>query len=51
MLPLIGGSSVVRESIVAPAEVADAAHRLVEEIGLDGYSRWSSAATARDGPS
>jgi cation diffusion facilitator CzcD-associated flavoprotein CzcO len=36
--PPLGGSSVLRESIPLPADVASAAERLVRELGLEGYS-------------
>lgn len=36
--PPLGGSSVMRRSIVPPADALAAAERLVAEIGLDGYS-------------
>jgi predicted ATP-grasp superfamily ATP-dependent carboligase len=36
--PPLGGSSVMRESIPLPEDIAPAAERLVAEIGLDGYS-------------
>lgn len=36
--PPLGGSSVLRESIPLPEDVAPAAERLVMELGLDGYS-------------
>jgi predicted ATP-grasp superfamily ATP-dependent carboligase len=38
MYPPVGGSSVVRESIPLPADLADAAELLVEACDLDGYS-------------
>jgi predicted ATP-grasp superfamily ATP-dependent carboligase len=38
MNPPVGGSSVVRESIPLPADIADASERLVEAADLDGYS-------------
>ena len=38
MQPPLGGASVVRESIPLPADVTDAAERLVDACGLDGYS-------------
>jgi predicted ATP-grasp superfamily ATP-dependent carboligase len=38
MYPPLGGSSVVRESIAAPADLLDPAVALVTEIGLEGYS-------------
>jgi predicted ATP-grasp superfamily ATP-dependent carboligase len=38
MLPPLGGSSIVRESIPLPADLAEAAEALVREAGLDGYS-------------
>ncbi len=37
-LPPLGGSSVVRESIPLPEDIAPAAERLVAELALDGYS-------------
>jgi predicted ATP-grasp superfamily ATP-dependent carboligase len=36
--PPLGGSSVLRESIPLPEDIAPAAERLVAELGLDGYS-------------
>jgi predicted ATP-grasp superfamily ATP-dependent carboligase len=36
--PVLGGSSVVRESIPMPPDLAADAWRLVEAIGLDGYA-------------
>jgi predicted ATP-grasp superfamily ATP-dependent carboligase len=38
MDPPLGGSSVVRESIRLPPDLAEAARRLVAAIGLDGYT-------------
>jgi predicted ATP-grasp superfamily ATP-dependent carboligase len=38
MFPPLGGASVVRESIPLPADVTDAAERLVDACDLDGYS-------------
>jgi predicted ATP-grasp superfamily ATP-dependent carboligase len=38
MIPVLGGVSVVRESIALPEDVGCAAHRLVDAIDLDGYS-------------
>lgn len=38
MMPPLGGSSVVRESIASPPDVADAAERLIRAVGLEGYS-------------
>ena len=38
MVPILGGNSVARESIALPADAADAARRLVAEIGLEGYA-------------
>jgi predicted ATP-grasp superfamily ATP-dependent carboligase len=38
MTPALGGSSVLRESVAPPADIADAAERLVREIDLEGYS-------------
>ena len=37
-LPALGGSSVLRESIVLPADAIVDARRLVAEIDLDGYA-------------
>ena len=37
MHPPLGGSSVTRESITLPPDVARAAEELVDAIGLDGY--------------
>jgi predicted ATP-grasp superfamily ATP-dependent carboligase len=38
MCPPLGGSSVVRESIPVPADLAGASEQLVEAADLDGYS-------------
>jgi predicted ATP-grasp superfamily ATP-dependent carboligase len=38
MYPALGGSSILRESIPVPPDIGEMAQRLVEEIGLDGYS-------------
>jgi predicted ATP-grasp superfamily ATP-dependent carboligase len=38
MHPPLGGASVARESIPLPADVTDAAERLVDACDLDGYS-------------
>jgi predicted ATP-grasp superfamily ATP-dependent carboligase len=38
MFPILGGSSIVRESIPLPRDVLEAAERLVISLGLDGYS-------------
>jgi predicted ATP-grasp superfamily ATP-dependent carboligase len=38
MTPPLGGSSVVRESIRSPDDVADAAERLIRAVDLEGYS-------------
>jgi predicted ATP-grasp superfamily ATP-dependent carboligase len=38
MDPPLGGASVVRESIAPPSDIVSGAQRLVEAIGLDGYS-------------
>jgi hypothetical protein len=38
MYPPLGGSSVLRESISLPSDIAQAAERLVRSIGLEGYS-------------
>jgi predicted ATP-grasp superfamily ATP-dependent carboligase len=38
MMPPLGGSSVVRESIPPPPDVADAAERLIRAVDLEGYS-------------
>jgi predicted ATP-grasp superfamily ATP-dependent carboligase len=38
MLPPLGGSSIVRESIPLPRDLTDAAEALVVAGGLDGYS-------------
>ena len=38
MLPPLGGSSIVRESIPLPADLTEAAEALVLAAGLDGYS-------------
>jgi len=35
--PPLGGSSILRESVPLPEDIAPAAERLVAEIGLDGY--------------
>ena len=36
--PPLGGTSVLRQSIVIPADIGDQAERLVREIDLEGYS-------------
>ncbi len=36
--PPLGGNSVLRVSIPMPPDIADAAERLVAELGLDGYT-------------
>jgi predicted ATP-grasp superfamily ATP-dependent carboligase len=38
MLPPLGGSSVVRESIPLPRDLTEAAEALVQKAGLDGYT-------------
>lgn len=38
MLPILGGDSVMRESIALPADAASHARRLASELGLEGYS-------------
>jgi predicted ATP-grasp superfamily ATP-dependent carboligase len=38
MLPVLGGDSVMRESVALPEDAAAAARRLVSELGLDGYA-------------
>ena len=38
MSPLIGGSSVVRESIPLPADIVPMSEALVSELSLEGYS-------------
>jgi predicted ATP-grasp superfamily ATP-dependent carboligase len=38
MVPPLGGSSVVRESIPLPRDLADAAERLITAANLEGYS-------------
>lgn len=38
MLPPVGGSSIVRESIRLPPDLTDAAEALVRGAGLEGYS-------------
>jgi predicted ATP-grasp superfamily ATP-dependent carboligase len=38
MLPPLGGSSIVRESIPLPADLTEAAEKLVVAAGLEGYS-------------
>jgi predicted ATP-grasp superfamily ATP-dependent carboligase len=38
MLPPLGGSSIVRESIPLPSDLTQAAEALVRAAGLDGYS-------------
>lgn len=38
MTPVIGGSSVVRESIPLPPDIAEQACALVRKIGLEGYA-------------
>jgi len=37
-VPPLGGSSVRRESVAAPADIAASAERLVGELGLEGYA-------------
>jgi predicted ATP-grasp superfamily ATP-dependent carboligase len=48
MLPSLGGSSVLRESIRLPPDAADAAERLVRAMGLEGYAEVEFR-RARDG--
>jgi biotin carboxylase len=36
--PPLGGASIVRESIPLPADAAEGAERIVEEVELDGYA-------------
>lgn len=36
--PLLGGDSVLRQSIPVPADIGDQAERLVREMDLEGYS-------------
>jgi len=38
MYPLLGGSSVLRESIAPPADLIGPAEALVRELGLEGFS-------------
>jgi cation diffusion facilitator CzcD-associated flavoprotein CzcO/predicted ATP-grasp superfamily ATP-dependent carboligase len=38
MLPPLGGNSILRESIPLPTDITPAAERLVETLGLEGYS-------------
>lgn len=38
MYPLLGGSSIVRESIAVPEDLRDAADRLAAAAGLEGYA-------------
>lgn len=38
MYPVLGGSSVLRESIGVPADIGPASEALVRELGLEGYS-------------
>jgi predicted ATP-grasp superfamily ATP-dependent carboligase len=38
MLPPLGGSSIVRESIPPPRDLTEAAEALVRAVGLEGYS-------------
>jgi predicted ATP-grasp superfamily ATP-dependent carboligase len=38
MYPVLGGSSVLRESIPIPADIGPASQALVRELGLEGYS-------------
>jgi predicted ATP-grasp superfamily ATP-dependent carboligase len=38
MVPILGGASVVRESVPLASDVCQAAHRLVTAAGLDGFS-------------
>jgi predicted ATP-grasp superfamily ATP-dependent carboligase len=38
MYPVLGGSSVLRESIPVPADIGPASEALVRELGLEGYS-------------
>ena len=48
-VPLLGGVSVMRESIVVPADILDASVGLVRAIGLDGPSEveWRRDASGR----
>jgi predicted ATP-grasp superfamily ATP-dependent carboligase len=48
-VPLLGGVSVMRESIVVPADILDASVSLVRSIGLDGPSEveWRRDADGR----
>jgi len=48
-VPLLGGVSVMRESIVVPADILDASVSLVRAIGLDGPSEveWRRDASGR----
>jgi predicted ATP-grasp superfamily ATP-dependent carboligase len=38
MYPLLGGSSVLRESITVPEDIGPMAEALIRELSLDGYS-------------
>lgn len=38
MLPVLGGNSITRESIPLPPDITAAGERLVEELGMEGYS-------------
>ncbi len=38
MYPVLGGSSVLRESIPVPADIGPASEALIRELGLEGYS-------------
>jgi predicted ATP-grasp superfamily ATP-dependent carboligase len=38
MVPILGGNSVMRESIPVPRDAADGARQLVRAIGLEGYA-------------
>lgn len=38
MIPLLGGTSVVRESIPVPTDIGSATHQLIEDINLEGFS-------------
>jgi carbamoylphosphate synthase large subunit len=38
MIPVLGGNSILRKSIPLPPDITAAGERLVEELGMEGYS-------------
>lgn len=50
MLPPLGGSSIVRESIPLPADLTEAAEALVRAAGLEGYSEVEFRRDTRGSP-